>query len=138
MFLKFSVLGFVFECVIKKIGDAYFFVKIGSFVNSSILDDIDFGGPSPITAAFMLSTGCILNSASRLIYELFATVLYSIFCFYFFYFDLIILGRSHTIGAFHINPRLVLISDGRPTDFTSISSDDNSAIKSDEVTITIV
>lgn len=31
-----------------------------------VLDDIEFGGPSPLFAAFILSTGCLINGASRL------------------------------------------------------------------------
>lgn len=87
----------------------------------------------------MLSLGCIVNNADRLMYNFIICKCFKFyFSFFFFNFNLIILGRSHTIGAFHINPRLVLLSDGRPTDFTSISSDDNSEIESDEVAISKV
>ncbi|XP_065943600.1 uncharacterized protein [Magallana gigas] len=65
------------------------------------LDDLNFGGPSNLTAAFYLSTGCFKNGASQ----------------------------SHIVGEFHIRQRIILISDGRPTDFTSTShtNDDDAA-----------
>lgn len=39
------------------------------------------------------------------------------------------LGQSHIVGEFHIRQRIILISDGRPTDFTSTShtNDDDAA-----------
>lgn len=33
-------------------------------------------------------------------------------------------GHSYVMGSFHIHPRIILISDGRPTDFTESISDD--------------
>lgn len=30
-----------------------------------LVDDVDFGGPSPLTAAFILSTGGLMDGASR-------------------------------------------------------------------------
>uniref|UniRef100_K1RND5 Uncharacterized protein n=1 Tax=Magallana gigas TaxID=29159 RepID=K1RND5_MAGGI len=41
----------------------------------------------------------------------------------------IINGQSHIVGEFHIRQRIILISDGRPTDFTSTShtNDDDAA-----------
>ncbi|XP_061164730.1 uncharacterized protein LOC133173723 [Saccostrea echinata] len=61
------------------------------------LDDIDFGGSSPLTAAFFLATGCLQN------------------------------GAAHTrrIGDFRVHPRIILISDGKPTDFTVVSDADD-------------
>lgn len=35
-----------------------------------------------------------------------------------------VLGHSYVMGEFHIHPRIILISDGRPTDFTESISDD--------------
>lgn len=44
------------------------------------------------------------------------------------------LGRSHIVGEFHIRQRIILISNGRPTDFTSVSyNDDDDAVGLDEV-----
>lgn len=37
------------------------------------------------------------------------------------------------MGAFHIHPRIILISDGRPTDITAFLTDDNQSMESDEV-----
>ncbi|XP_062614438.1 uncharacterized protein LOC134276174 [Saccostrea cucullata] len=56
------------------------------------IDDVEYGGPCPLTAAFILSEGAILNGA----------------------------GYSKMMGHFHIHPRLIVISAGRPTDFTSM------------------
>ncbi|XP_034324656.2 uncharacterized protein [Magallana gigas] len=67
------------------------------------LDDIEFGGPSPLFAAFILSTGCFVNGASH----------------------------SYTMGDFHIHPRIVLISDGRPTDITAFLTEDSPSVESD-------
>ncbi|XP_052698866.1 uncharacterized protein LOC128176508 isoform X2 [Crassostrea angulata] len=75
------------------------------------LDDLHFGGSSPLTAAFLLSKGCFVN------------------------------GASHTrrVGDLYIHPRLILISDGRPTDFTSFSSsNDHSALESDETVLEFI
>uniref|UniRef100_K1S6Q6 Putative E3 ubiquitin-protein ligase HERC2 n=1 Tax=Magallana gigas TaxID=29159 RepID=K1S6Q6_MAGGI len=69
------------------------------------LDEVDLGGPSPLSAAFYLSNGCFMNGASR----------------------------SYTVGEFNIQQRIILISGGRPTDFTSIASKDNLTVKSNEV-----
>nr|XP_022333380.1 uncharacterized protein LOC111130524 isoform X1 [Crassostrea virginica] len=54
------------------------------------LDDVEFGGPSPLTAAFILSIGALKD------------------------------GASHTcvMNEFKIRPRFILISDGRPTSIT--------------------
>ncbi|XP_034324654.2 uncharacterized protein [Magallana gigas] len=69
------------------------------------LDEVDLGGPSPLSAAFYLSKGCFMNGASR----------------------------SYTVGEFNIQQRIILISGGRPTDFTSIGSKDNFTVESNEV-----
>ncbi|XP_062610774.1 uncharacterized protein LOC134272566, partial [Saccostrea cucullata] len=56
------------------------------------IDDAEYGGPCPLAAAFILSEGAIFNGA----------------------------GYCKIMGHFHIHPRLILISAGRPTDFTSM------------------
>lgn len=43
--------------------------------------------------------------------------------------------HSHTMGVFHIHPRIILISDDRPTDITSCLSDDDPSMEPDEVRI---
>lgn len=43
------------------------------------------------------------------------------------------IGHSHTMGDFHIHPRIVLISDGRPTDITAFLTDDSPSMESDNV-----
>lgn len=53
----------------------------------------------------------------------------------FFYISIIISGRSYTVGEFNIQQRIILISGGRPTDFTSIGSKDNLTVKTNEVNI---
>ncbi|XP_048737058.1 uncharacterized protein LOC130046250 isoform X1 [Ostrea edulis] len=50
------------------------------------IDDVDFGGLSPLTAAFFLSIGGLK-------------------------------GATKVMGEFHIHPRIILISDGKPTNF---------------------
>uniref|UniRef100_A0A8W8I4G3 E3 ubiquitin-protein ligase HERC2 n=1 Tax=Magallana gigas TaxID=29159 RepID=A0A8W8I4G3_MAGGI len=70
----------------------------------SCLDDIEFGGPSPLTAAFLLSHGGLNNDASNICW----------------------------MANFHFHQRLILISDGRPTDFTIISADDTPVMETDE------
>lgn len=57
------------------------------------LDDVEFGGSSPLTAAFLLSLACLGYKADQ----------------------------SHRIGDFHVHPRIIFISDGRPTDFTDFT-----------------
>lgn len=52
-----------------------------------------------------------------------------------FHISIIISGRSYTVGEFNIQQRIVLISGGRPTDFTSIGSKDNLTVESNEVNI---
>ncbi|XP_062586119.1 uncharacterized protein LOC134247758 isoform X2 [Saccostrea cucullata] len=61
------------------------------------LDDIAFGGSSPITAAFFLATGCFKYGA----------------------------GHTRRIKDFRVHPRIILISDGKPTDFTVVSDKDD-------------
>lgn len=60
------------------------------------LDDVEFGGPSPLTAAFFLSSGCFQDCA----------------------------GHIYKVGAYEVYPRIILISDGRPTDFTNFIESD--------------
>nr|XP_034323558.1 uncharacterized protein LOC117688885 [Crassostrea gigas] len=60
------------------------------------LDDVEFGGSSPLTAAFFLSLGCIQEGA----------------------------GHTYKMGEYEVYPRIILISDGRPTDFTNITGSD--------------
>ncbi|XP_062586129.1 uncharacterized protein LOC134247761 [Saccostrea cucullata] len=62
------------------------------------LDDVEYGGPSPLTAAFILSTGCLLHVHGN--------------------------GYTRRFGEFHVRPRIILISDGKPTDFTAINNID--------------
>ncbi|XP_065943564.1 uncharacterized protein [Magallana gigas] len=68
------------------------------------LDDVDFGGPSPLTAAFILSTGGLMDGASSI-------------CM---------------MGNLHFHQRFILFSDGRPTDFTISSPDDSLVLETDE------
>lgn len=57
------------------------------------LDNVEFGGSSPLTAAFLLSIATLECKAEQ----------------------------SHRIGDFHVHPRIIFISDGRPTDFTDFT-----------------
>lgn len=57
------------------------------------LDNVEFGGSSPLTAAFLLSIETLGCKAEQ----------------------------SHRIGDFHVHPRIILISDGKPTDFTDFT-----------------
>ncbi|XP_061168839.1 uncharacterized protein LOC133178095 [Saccostrea echinata] len=66
------------------------------------IDDVEYGGPCPLTAAFILSEGGICEGA----------------------------GYSKMTGHFHIHPRLILISSGRPTDFTAMNDFKNMAAHS--------
>ncbi|XP_062614393.1 uncharacterized protein LOC134276133 [Saccostrea cucullata] len=59
------------------------------------IDDVEHVGPSPLTAAFLLSLGAISNGA----------------------------GYSKMMGEFHVHPRIILISAGKPTDFTVMGDD---------------
>lgn len=108
-----------------------------SVIIDFVLDDIEFGGPSPLFAAFILSTGCLINGASKLycLYLKTSWKCYFIFVIGHFYAICFILfiGHTHTMGAFHIHPRIILISDGRPTDITTFLTDDNPSMESDEV-----
>nr|XP_022330133.1 uncharacterized protein LOC111128668 isoform X2 [Crassostrea virginica] len=61
------------------------------------LDDVEFGGASQLTGAFFLTRGCMLKCYSE----------------------------GCVIGDFHIYPRIILISDGRPTDFTETNTSDD-------------
>nr|XP_034323560.1 uncharacterized protein LOC105339595 isoform X2 [Crassostrea gigas] len=60
------------------------------------LDNVEIGGPSPLTVAMYLSLESLKRDVSH----------------------------SYVMGSFHIHPRIILISDGRPTDFTESISDD--------------
>ncbi|XP_056021571.1 uncharacterized protein LOC125652126 isoform X2 [Ostrea edulis] len=60
------------------------------------VDDVEFGGLSPLAAAFFLSLGAIQSAYTRV------------------------------INGLHIHPRIILISDGKPTDFTRISDAEDS------------
>lgn len=55
-----------------------------------------------------------------MIFTLFALIIYSI-------------GHAYTMGDFHIHPRIVLISDGRPTDITAFLTEDSPSVESDNV-----
>ncbi|XP_022334331.1 uncharacterized protein LOC111131204 isoform X2 [Crassostrea virginica] len=59
------------------------------------LNNVEFGGPSPIAAAFFLSRGFLISDFTK------------------------------QLGTFHVPPRIILISDGRPTDFTDLYCDDS-------------
>ncbi|XP_061168844.1 uncharacterized protein LOC133178100 [Saccostrea echinata] len=71
---------------------------------SKCLDDVEYGGLSPLMAAFIL---CFESTHN---------------------------GASHTsrIQEFRIRPRIILISDGRPTPFQIISEADDSSIQETE------
>ncbi|XP_061194929.1 uncharacterized protein LOC133203079 [Saccostrea echinata] len=62
------------------------------------LDSIEYGGLSPLAGAFFLSFGAMRNGA----------------------------GHTARIGDLHIRPRVILFSDGKPTDFTLTSDADDS------------
>ncbi|XP_062596398.1 uncharacterized protein LOC134257818, partial [Saccostrea cucullata] len=64
---------------------------------NSFSDDVEYGGPCPLTAAFVLSEGAICNGA----------------------------GYTKVMGHFHLHPRLIFISAGRPTDFTVMNDDES-------------
>lgn len=96
-------------------------------------DEVDLGGPSPLSAAFYLSKGCFMNGASRWCLLIDVLTIYDIDRV--FHISIIISGRSYTVGEFNIQQRIVLISGGRPTDFTSIGSKDNLTVESNEVNI---
>uniref|UniRef100_K1PBY9 Uncharacterized protein n=1 Tax=Magallana gigas TaxID=29159 RepID=K1PBY9_MAGGI len=57
-------------------------------------NEVEFGGSSPLTAAFFLSLACVKYGGDRI----------------------------HRIGAFCVYPRIIFISDGRPTSFTNPAS----------------
>ncbi|XP_062603142.1 uncharacterized protein LOC134264902 [Saccostrea cucullata] len=61
------------------------------------IEEVECGGPSPLTAAFLLALGGL--------YE----------------------GAAHTsrIGDFHLNPRVVLFTDGKLTDFKNLEATEN-------------
>ncbi|XP_062579232.1 uncharacterized protein LOC134241168, partial [Saccostrea cucullata] len=61
------------------------------------IDDVEYGGPCPLTAAFILPEGAICRGA----------------------------GYTKVMEHFHIHPRLILISAGRPNDFTVMNDDEN-------------
>lgn len=44
-------------------------------------------------------------------------------------------GHSLTMGDFHVHLRIILISDGRPTDITAYLTDDSPSMESDKVCI---
>ncbi|XP_061168843.1 uncharacterized protein LOC133178099 [Saccostrea echinata] len=58
------------------------------------IDDVEYGGPCPLTAAFILSLGAILKRS----------------------------GHTRVMGSFHVHPRFIVISSGRPTDFTLMNN----------------
>ncbi|XP_056021581.1 uncharacterized protein LOC125652124 isoform X3 [Ostrea edulis] len=62
------------------------------------VDGLEFGGLTPLTAAFILSLGSLQNRAAH----------------------------SRMMNDFHIHPRIILISDGKPTDFTSTNDVEDS------------
>ncbi|XP_062569343.1 uncharacterized protein LOC134231395 [Saccostrea cucullata] len=62
------------------------------------LDDVEFGGLTPLIAALTLAKVCLLSEA----------------------------GHTNRIGDFYVHPRIILISDGRPTDFSVISDIEDS------------
>ncbi|XP_062586128.1 uncharacterized protein LOC134247760 isoform X2 [Saccostrea cucullata] len=64
------------------------------------LDDVEFGGLTPLTAAFTLAKACLFREV----------------------------GHTKIMGDFHVHPRIILISDGRPTDFTVISDVEDSSV----------
>ncbi|XP_062581172.1 uncharacterized protein LOC134242976 [Saccostrea cucullata] len=69
------------------------------------LNDVEFGGPTPLTAAFILATACLRREV----------------------------GHTKRIGDFHVHPRIILISDGRPTDFSATGDvEDSSAYETEE------
>ncbi|XP_062610775.1 uncharacterized protein LOC134272568 [Saccostrea cucullata] len=74
------------------------------------LDAVEFGGLTPLIAAFTLAKVCLFSEVDSLI------------------------GHTKRIGDFHVHPRIILISDGRPTDFTVISDvEDSPAYETEEV-----
>ncbi|XP_062577376.1 uncharacterized protein LOC134239231, partial [Saccostrea cucullata] len=73
------------------------------------LDDVEYGGPSPLTAAFFLSSGCLLHVNEK--------------------------GYTRRFGEFHVRPKIILISDGKPTDFTAMNNiniDDSPVFETEE------
>ncbi|XP_061194911.1 uncharacterized protein LOC133203060 [Saccostrea echinata] len=62
--------------------------------------DIEYGGPCPLTAAFMLSLGAVIKRT----------------------------GYSKKIGDFHVHPRFIVISAGMPTDFTLLDNSEEIVI----------
>ncbi|XP_062567099.1 uncharacterized protein LOC134229370 [Saccostrea cucullata] len=69
------------------------------------LNDVEFGGPTPLTAAFILATACLSREV----------------------------GHTKRIGDFHVHPRIILISDGRPTDLRATGEvQDSSAYETEE------
>ncbi|XP_056021565.1 uncharacterized protein LOC130046446 isoform X3 [Ostrea edulis] len=62
------------------------------------IDDIECEGPSPLAAALWLSLGAMKNGG----------------------------GHSKVLSTFHVVPRIVLISDGKPTDIHLIGRGDDS------------
>lgn len=121
-------------------------------------DEVEFGGSSPLTAAFFLSLACVkygggiyvvffkftmnvkffnlsLLSLSHVFQWLMERLNWSILILNW---NLLIiahikrtlrgnikysiLDRIHRIGAFCVHPRIIFISDGRPTSFTNLAS----------------
>ncbi|XP_062569340.1 uncharacterized protein LOC134231392 [Saccostrea cucullata] len=69
------------------------------------LNEVEFGGPTPLTAAFILATACLRREV----------------------------GHTKRIGDFHVHPRIILISDGRPTDLSATGEvEDSSAYETEE------
>lgn len=72
---------------------------------SSISDNVEIGGPCPLTAAFILSQGGLGNGTNL----------------------------ECELGGFYVRPRIILISVGRPTEFSIIDVDLCPQMETDEV-----
>lgn len=131
--------------------------SISFFLNHSLLaisDNIEFGGPCPLSAVFLLLHGVLGHFKSIChafvtfgnLYSSFNPILYIIINFPYPYilriqtqycisYQKVFVDHSRSIGDFHVHPRIVLISNGRPTD---IDADCSPMTGSSEVSAKIV
>lgn len=116
----------------------------------AISDNIEFGGPCPLSAVFLLLHGVLGHFKSIChafvtfgnLYSSFNPILYIIINFpcvskhkIAYHYRKIFVDHSRSIGDFHVHPRIILISNGRPTD---IDADCSPMTGSSEVSAKIV
>lgn len=116
---------------------------------SSISDNVEIGGHCPLTAAFILSQGGLGNGTSKTALNtslipnqkndmlwISSHVLIWMLCFLKhvkFYKLILFVDLECKLGDFYVRPRIILISVGRPTDFSIIDVDLCPQMETDEV-----